>query len=240
MRKLNVGSILKTFLLIGVFALITSSRVWASPLACTTSSLSVYDTLGFSCVNGGDVFSNFTYSSISSGGAIAIPDSGVNVIPVDTTSLGPGFTFEAAWSAGQNQTTDSLINFSINTGGPANISDASVIQTSSGIFDTGTVAVTEGLCLGGSSCQGGRTSILTVNSKGSVVLANQDIFSPTGQISASKDIALGGGAAKDGFASASAITDQFSTVPEPASLSLFGIGLLGFAFLFRRQLKATV
>ncbi len=28
--------------------------------------------------------------------------------------------------------------------------------------------------------------------------------------------------------------------PEPASLSLFGIGLLGFAFLFRRQLKATV
>jgi len=31
-----------------------------------------------------------------------------------------------------------------------------------------------------------------------------------------------------------------AATPEPASLSLFGIGLLGVAFLFRRQLKAVV
>jgi len=36
------------------------------------------------------------------------------------------------------------------------------------------------------------------------------------------------------------VNDVTAVTPEPASLSLFGIGLLGFAFLFRRQLKATV
>ncbi len=45
---------------------------------------------------------------------------------------------------------------------------------------------------------------------------------------------------KSGASIGSPISSGEFVTPEPASLSLFGIGLLGFAFLFRRQLKATV
>lgn len=38
----------------------------------------------------------------------------------------------------------------------------------------------------------------------------------------------------------SSISSGEFVTPEPASLSLFGIGLLGLAFIFRRQLRATV
>ena len=210
--------------------------------ACQTTTMDHY--LGpppISCGIDDKTFSNFFYSSTGTGGALAIPPSGVEVNPLDYPR-NPGFLFTAAWGVGSGETQDELLGFTVtvNPGG-APITDASLAILGAGFFGTGSVSVAETLCLGdlfSDNCAHGTTKSLFVfsNSAGTK-LTDQIDFSGVTEIDVRKDIELIGGA--NGTAALSGVQNNFSegTVPEPSSMVLFGSGVLGLAGVLRRKMS---
>ena len=186
---------------------------------------------GFSCQIGDKTFSNFTYTSAASGGAIAIPATGVTVDTDGPAGSGASFTnpnygfeFHAAWSANAGQTTDATIGFVATvSSGPALITDAELAQLS-GVVPNGSASIAEKGCTPApcNPLTGNIINLTTTNAASAV----DTFFTPTGSVQVEKDIAVTGGTT--GFATLSEAQDTFSqtTVPEPASLALLGVGLL--------------
>ena len=215
-----------------------SSFGWAG--ACGISMLSAYDVAGFSCTIGDKTFSGFTYSPTSIL-TNPIPDTAVRVVPIGTPG-NPGFMFTAPWSVISNQAQDSFIGFNIvvNPGGHA-IIDASLNQLGSGFSGTGSASVGETLCLGDTfadGCLHGLEMVLhTEYDANKKKLSDLINFAPVKLIGVVKDLSVVGG--PSGSAQASGLQNQFSeqqgTVPEPASLILFGSGLLTLGGFVRRR-----
>jgi hypothetical protein len=201
---------------------------------CGTALFSAYDMSGFSCTIDDKTFANFSLVSNATGTALAIPATGITVVPVISGNE-EGFQFDAAWTAGSNSTSDSTIGFSVaNSSGAATIEDASLVQSSGGFTGTGSATVSEGLSLTQPPCSKPFTNLFTVDTSGTTVLGDQTMFTPTGLVTACKDLTVAGGTS--GTASLSVIEDTFSqVVPEPSTLILFGIGLVGFCFWMRRK-----
>jgi len=90
------------------------------------------------------------------------------------------------------------------------------------------------VCVGGLSgfCSGGT---LTLNTSSATTSFDHGVYTPTGLVSASKDLNVRGN--NGGTASISGVTDLFSqtAVPEPASMLLMGSGLTILGGWFRRK-----
>jgi PEP-CTERM motif len=225
---------------LGAAAIFAAPAVHATitPGVCPDSA-SVRDYLNMSggCTIGDKIFSDFSYSSAAQGGATAISASGVTVVPI-TTAFDPGLQFEANWSASSGQVSDSSIGFTVTVmGGAALIEDASIVQLGGSVVGTGIANVGEGLCVG-FNCLNTTFTLNTVNTTdiSLIQLGDFRLFSPTGQVRATKDIGVAGNA--NGFASVSLMSDQFSETqtPEPGTMTLFGTGLLGCIAILRRRL----
>ncbi|MGA2882085.1 MAG: hypothetical protein ABSG13_24290 [Bryobacteraceae bacterium] len=224
----------KTLLLIPfVFGL--GSAAWAS--TCTSDTLAVYDTPGFSCTLGDLTFDDFAYIPAASGGAVAPPDAGVTVTPVTTGPTGfttdTGLLFTAAWLASSGQTVDSSISYDVSTSNPGGITDLALVIVG-GSLGTGSASVAETAAIPPAPPS---EFLDTAFSSGFNSATDAVTFPPAGSLSLTKDIALVGGTG--GSAHVSDVYNLFSqgtnsTVPEPSLVILCG-GLLVLLPVARRK-----
>jgi hypothetical protein len=171
-----------------------------------------------------------------------MPAGSIEVTPI-TTPNNPGLQFSAGWSA--STTTgileqDSLFQFAVSSTSP--ITDLSLSIAGVGFTGTGAINVDETACLGAMlpSCTGGTVVTLSVfDSSAGQQLYDQVNFSGTNLVDISKDLMVQAGT--NGSAEVSVVTDQFSegtsTVPEPGTLSLLGVGAAALFGLARRKLS---
>jgi len=228
----------KTLMLVALL-LAASSFGWAG--ACSQSTLATYDASGFSCTIDDKTFSNFGYSGAASGGATAIPDSGVNVIPCpgsspfcsDIPTGEEGFVFTAGWSVISNQTQDSAITYTVTSS--AAIIDALLLYAGFGVTGTGIVSVAETLSPNVGS--------LFLSDPPGTPSSTIITFPKVTSLTVTKDVALAGHTG--GTAAVSVVANGWSQttapkVPEPASISLFGSGLLALVGYLRRRQRNNV
>ncbi|HEV2418299.1 MAG TPA: PEP-CTERM sorting domain-containing protein [Terriglobia bacterium] len=200
------------------------------------ANLQDYINLGTTgCTEGNLLFSNFSLPNPQSVGVTVPTAPSIGVTPW-SNSDGSGIIFDAALAAGQNQSADVVIDYVVraNAGGAINDSSLSI---DAGAFNGGVVSVDETQCLGGllPGCSGG-TSISLNGSANQLTDSNS--FADVTLVGISKDIQVSGGPNANGQATVSSEDQFFSTgtdAPEPASLLMFGTGMLGLAFVVRRK-----
>lgn len=212
---------------------------------CPTTTYDNYIVSGFSCGIGDKTFSNFAYTGTSNPPGFAIPAGSIGVTPI-TTAGDPGFQWSTGWFASTTSgvlTQDSLFQFnaSVNQGGAA-ITDLSLAISGVGFAGTGDVVVDETACLGAllPDCTGGQIITLRVFAgAGGSQLVDTVSFTGVDLVSVSKDVEIQAGT--NGDASLSVLTDQFSetpsSVPEPGTLSMLGLGAAALVGFGRRKLN---
>lgn len=199
---------------------------------------------GFSCTIGNLTFSNFSFTSSAAGSASAMTPAGVTVTPLPNSSfpgVPDGFLFTEALSANNTLTpgvttnSDMTIWYTVTSNG-ATLTDLE-LGFNGFVSGTGVTEVTEQFCLNAASVIGcsfaNSGQIQVINPPG--IFNTSITFAPVTMLSVSKDVQLNAGT--NGGASLSSINNNYSqTVPESASLTLLGLGLLGVALAKRSKL----
>lgn len=218
------------------------------PTACVSGTLSSYEGLGATgCTVGNLAFSNFTFGASAAGaGAILPVDTGISVTPVSSTN-NAGFLFDVAIDPASNQSLNVTVDYVVRVLSGANITDSALSVEAHG---NASADMTE--CLGGMlpACSGGTAVGLTADPAN---LAVSNTFAGQTMIDAGYGISASNGGAISGeqvqFSTGSDAPDGpgdpgpgdpgggGTTAPEPASLMLFGTGILGVALLLRKRIR---
>lgn len=200
---------------------------------CIVTSYDNY--LGTSCGINDLTASNFAYSTA---GTNQMPASSITVNPINTPN-NPGFLFNAPWGATGSQTQDSLIGFTVTSNGNL-INDLSLWMFGGATVGNGLVTVSETYCAGDTfadGCANGVTGTLSTYLGGGLSkLFDSATFNPVSIVDVQKNVELLGGGSGS-FAVLGGVQNQFSEVPEPGSLVLFGSGIAGLAGVMRRWVK---
>ncbi len=224
----------KAFLLVAMFLAITTMG-WAG--ACTTGTLQDYINLGATgCTIGNELFSNFAFTSSVSGSAVVPPASGIGVTPLNTPN-DPGLFVDIVINAPAGSLGDVAFSYTV-TALSGSITDTSLAMTSF-VMPDGSVTIAQTECLGDTFADGcAHGTLASLHTwdfgSGSEKLADSNMFAPVGMVDILKDITVSGGT--EGFGNVSGEIQHYSTgiVPEPATLSLLGSGLIGLAGLLRK------
>ena len=203
---------------------------------CIVTSYDQY--IGGSCGIDNKTFSNFTYSTAGSNHMNA---TDITVNPI-TTQFNPGFLFNAPWNASTGQTQQSLIGYTATDNGGPLIQDLSLLMIGAATFGNAQVAVAETYCAGdtfANLCANGTegTLLTLLNSNTSLLSATVNFNNPVSVVDVYANVEVLGGSDNGSTAILGGFTNQFSEVPEPSSLMLFGSGIAGLAGVLRRYAK---
>ena len=226
-----------------LLAVAFSSFASATILPCSSAALTVYDAAGFSCTEGILTYSNFTFSQI--GTVSPLPTAAAfTLTPVIATGA-DGFQIQGSFAAPANTTLDIAIGYTV-TINPGVFLGGILSMSGFGASSGASVDIAESVCDGAAfnamnvcPSPGVFKSLHVYDNSSGVVPMDSVMFSnsPT-TLGIVKDINVRGGT--DGSAQVSLIDNisLFATgVPEPASYSLIGMGLIAFAFSTRKRLR---
>lgn len=230
-------------------ATLVFSTVCSAASICTTATLAIYDSPGFSCSLGPLTFGSFQFSTVGTIAPLPV-DGAVLVTPInDATSQ--GLSFQGPFGASAGLQLDVAIAFVITSNPPVIDGDTLAIQ-GFGVSGGGSVQVTESMCVGavpvsngGCGGSGGTKSLDVFADSGGIKALDSVTFSPVSILAVSKDIMVHGGA--PGTSSSAGVSLVINTVPgggttrsvvpEPSSVLLFFAGF-GVMLLRRRQRRS--
>ena len=200
-----------------------------------------YGPSGTSCTIGDLTFSNFTATLTVNGLPTTITNAtGVALYPTDpATTPVIGFNYNLSGSifspSGSNFADLNVVYTQTASG--ASILGVNLSNVAAGVTGGGSVTITDSwVC--GSNCQGSSNSgSLFYQNVGNVVTTSGTgtFTSPTSSVILTKDINVQGGG-DGGNSHVSGLTNGV-VVPEPMTMSLLGVGLLGLGFFGRRLRK---
>jgi PEP-CTERM motif len=207
--------------ILGCLAILAAVSVTSS-IAKADSACSIGENVlvgGFSCSIGGLDFSNFSSTNDNS-------TLGITIQTVNSN----GFTLSPNLPTnGTPSLNDVNVAFEV-TGGVSGVGLS--LNGNSSAFVTETVCDAAGLAppAGSGKCAGNELAFMTAFGTGGTKTAN---FATATPIWIFKDI-------NDGGAALSEVTQIYtsSTVPEPMTLSMMGVGLLGLSLISRRRKKS--
>jgi hypothetical protein len=214
-------------LIVAILALVAVPAKADTSTCATTGSTYVP---GYSCMIGPLTFSNFTFSSSTTGLYTALTLSNLTVTSITTSGNdGLTFTLDDAVNSTSNGTggIDLALGFTV-TDTTRSITDLGLNLTG-GVSGTGSVQLSENFCTNGpvSMCTQGNAPLVVTDPPPN--FSAEVNFAATSSVSVAKDLTVNTGSGP-GTADASVFSQTFSqTVPESASLTLLGLGLLGLA-----------
>jgi hypothetical protein len=208
------------------FSLAAAMLVWgsgANQAHATSMLLSDLIAGGGTFVVDGLTFHIATYTSVTS------PANSVTVTWPVPGSTENGFTLTGAFGAPINGNADANLVYTVTAGAGISISDAT-LSGNPAAAGTGVASVTETIHQGTSPTGPFLGQLFISSSTPPGPGPVHTVFAPQSVITVVKDIEAQGGS---GGASQSSVTQTFSVVPEPASMSLLGIGMAGYLTLRR-------
>jgi len=218
------------WLVVVAVVLLLAPAVMASPIVAVDGEAflmgELVDEEGF--IWGDKLFHDFSFTSTAGGGAIA-PGASIAVSPV-LINGDLGLRFNALWVAGPGQWADTLIRYSVEVLDERMfIEDVSLASAAITSISPGAATITESVY---AEYPGNLLSSLTVfDSAAGRQTFDHDEFAPVKEVHVVKDIGVSGDGS--GFASISEVTQTFSQIPEPVTLSLLVFG--GLFGLRRRK-----